>query len=101
MATLKLIAAMARNNAQVAQTVFSHPVWKPSETLIGLASCTVRSSFKGQLLNTLSAFVEGCPALATPVWHCIEAAQLLPCIPTSAKFGPPGGIKVDTDMMST
>ncbi|CAG0883896.1 unnamed protein product [Cyprideis torosa] len=97
---LQLIAAISRNNAIVATSIFSNTSWQPTQTLMGLVGCAVPTGFKGQLLTTLAAFVEGSAELAGPVWNCLEAAQVLHCLPTLSVFGP-GGIKVELEEVET
>ncbi len=49
--------------------------WLPVVVLLGLVSCSVPSTLKSELLQTLAAFAKS-PEIAASLWQSIEVSQV-------------------------
>ncbi|XP_061722794.1 nuclear pore complex protein Nup205 [Cydia pomonella] len=75
-AALKLIAAVAREDAAASAAICETLQWDATNTMFGLMCCQIPIQLKAALCDTLSALGGACGP-AGRVWAALEAAQLV------------------------
>lgn len=88
-AVLYLIRTVACHDELSRQKFCEHTQWNAIQVVIGLLNCSVHIELKAELVLTLAAFAKS-TSIATNLWHQLEAAQLIPTVPTTSNFQPRG-----------
>lgn len=90
-AVLLVVRVIAKNDIEdrLRRDIYYHPGWKVIPSLIGLVSCGISIPLKSVLIRTLAALVMSSETSFT-VWQSLEAAQIVPNIPTISSYQPRG-----------
>uniref|UniRef100_T1JB70 Partial AB-hydrolase lipase domain-containing protein n=1 Tax=Strigamia maritima TaxID=126957 RepID=T1JB70_STRMM len=92
---LQLIQTIAEEDEFARIAMCENQQWLPLVVLLGLVGCSVPTTFKAELLLTLSAFAKT-PTIAINLWHSLEVAQILQTVKTTSAYQS-SGIQTELD----
>uniref|UniRef100_A0A1A9Z711 Nuclear pore complex protein Nup205 n=1 Tax=Glossina pallidipes TaxID=7398 RepID=A0A1A9Z711_GLOPL len=81
-AALEVIRSVAEYDEVARIAMCEHPNWNPLCTLLGLLTCSIPLTLKGDILVTLAALGKS-RETANLLWHNLEASQIIETIPST------------------